>query len=148
MSHITVITRFSVVSLITFRSLLFLFIALPFVKHPFITTGMMNPNFHSTDVYYLPNDQFHQMQSEINDVTDIMRQNIRLGIERGANLDDLEIKAEDLNNYSQQFAYGAHEVHNKYWWKNVKMWILIIIIVVIILTLIIVLSVLAAKNKI
>ncbi|CAM2707141.1 unnamed protein product [Rotaria socialis] len=78
----------------------------------------------------------------------IMRQNIRLGIERGANLDDLEIKAEDLNNYSQQFAYGAHEVHNKYWWKNVKMWILIIIIVVIILTLIIVLSVLAAKNKI
>jgi hypothetical protein len=27
---------------------------------------------------------------------------------------------EDLNNSSQQFSYTAHQVHQKYWWKNVK----------------------------
>ena len=65
-----------------------------------------------------------------------MRNNIRLGLERGTNLDNLEIMAgkninekkfisiicmniDDLNNNSQQFSYTAHQVQRKYWWKNV-----------------------------
>ena len=27
---------------------------------------------------------------------------------------------EDLNNNSQQFAYGANRVRQKFWWQNVK----------------------------
>lgn len=66
-----------------------------------------------------------------------MRNNIRLELERGANLDNLQIRAgnaindkkliffsfvdiEDMNNSTQQFAHTSKEVKNKYWWKNCR----------------------------
>lgn len=69
---------------------------------------MYNPNFQQPNVYYTPG-QFQNLQEHVNDVrkknksfilkyilfqvTDIMRNNIQLGLQRGANLDDLQIQA-------------------------------------------------------
>ncbi|CAF5000403.1 unnamed protein product, partial [Rotaria sp. Silwood1] len=100
------------------------------------------------NVYYIPPGQFEQLQGQVYDVTQIMRNNIQLGIQRGENLDDLQIKAEDLNNYSQQFAHTAQEVHKKYWWQNVYMWILLIFVIIVIIVLVIVLPILASQHKI
>ncbi|CAF3956231.1 unnamed protein product [Rotaria sordida] len=109
-----------------------------------MSTYYTQPN----DVYYISPGQFDQLQGQVNDVTQIMRNNIQLGIQRGTNLDDLEIKAEDLNNYSQQFAFTAHEVQKKYWWQNVNMWILLILVIIVIIVLVIVLPILASQHKI
>ncbi|CAF3523598.1 unnamed protein product [Rotaria sordida] len=109
-----------------------------------MSTYYTQPN----DVYYISPGQFDQLQGQVNDVTQIMRNNIQLGIQRGTNLDDLEIKAEDLNNYSQQFAFTAHEVQKKYWWQNVNMWILLILVIIVLIVLVIVLPILASQHKI
>ncbi|UJR26311.1 hypothetical protein I4U23_007649 [Adineta vaga] len=111
-------------------------------------TGIVNPNYQPQSVYYTSPGQFQHLQGQVNDVTEIMRNNIRLGLERGANLDDLEIKAEDLSNTSNEFAHSAHRVRQKFWWQNVQMWIIIGLIATVIIVLIIVLSVLAAQKKI
>ncbi|CAF1056481.1 unnamed protein product [Adineta ricciae] len=76
-----------------------------------------------------------------------MRNNIRLGLERGANLDDLEIKAEDLSNTSNQFANNAHRVRQKFWWQNVQMWILIGVIVIILIVIIVETTMTATFNN-
>ncbi|CAF2866636.1 unnamed protein product [Rotaria sp. Silwood2] len=113
-----------------------------------IYTQPNNAYTQPNNAYYVSSGQFDQLQGQVNDVTQIMRNNIQLGIQRGANLDDLQIKAEDLNNYSQQFAFTAHEVHKKYWWQNVYMWILLIVVIIIILILVIALPILASQHKI
>jgi len=90
--------------------------------------------------------KIEQLQGKVDEVTDVMRDNIRLGLERGGKLDDLEAKSDMLNEHSRQFQVTAKKVKNKFWWKNVKMWILIIIIVLIII-LVIVLAVVLSKKK-
>lgn len=66
-----------------------------------------------------------------------MKDNIRLELERGAKLDDIEKKsgessrhgrmrsftgsiAEMLSDASQQFVIGTKKLKQTYWWKNVK----------------------------
>jgi hypothetical protein len=68
-----------------------------------------------------------------------MRENIRLELERGGKLDDLEGKTgkvylrlkkmkriflsmniDALNENSRQFAVRSRTLKKKYWWKNVK----------------------------
>ncbi|CAF1038564.1 unnamed protein product [Adineta steineri] len=112
-------------------------------------TSIVNQSYQPNNgVYYTPPGQFQYLQGEVDAVTEIMRNNIRLGLERGTNLDDLEMRADDLHVNSNQMAYHSHQVRQKFWWQNVKMWIIIAIIVIIVIALIVVLSVLAAKNKI
>jgi len=68
-----------------------------------------------------------------------MRENIRLELERGGKLDDLQdrtgnvylrlkkmkriflpVNIEALNENSRQFAIRSQKLKKKYWWKNVK----------------------------
>ncbi|CAF1265713.1 unnamed protein product [Adineta ricciae] len=76
-----------------------------------------------------------------------MKNNLRLELERGGKLDDLEAKSDILNEGSRQFAIRAQKLKRTYWWKNVKMWILIGVIVTVIIVIIIVAVVLSTKKK-
>uniref|UniRef100_A0A3Q2VGZ2 Si:ch73-234b20.5 n=2 Tax=Haplochromini TaxID=319058 RepID=A0A3Q2VGZ2_HAPBU len=67
----------------------------------------------------------------------IYRYNINKVLERGDRLDDLIGKTDDLQASADSFQRTSTRVARKYWWKNVKMMILIGVIVLIIIILII-----------
>ncbi|KAK5600184.1 hypothetical protein CRENBAI_005805 [Crenichthys baileyi] len=80
---------------------------------------------------------FDQVQSQVNEVKVILKDNINKVLERGDRLDDLIGKTDDLQASADSFQRTSTRVARKYWWKNIKMMIIIGVIVLIILILII-----------
>ncbi|KAI9018965.1 synaptobrevin [Hyaloraphidium curvatum] len=87
-----------------------------------------------------------QVQQELEEVKVIMQDNLNKAIERGENLQDLQLKTEELQESSQQFQKTAKEVKRQMWWKDTKMQIIIGVVVVCVLALIIGLSVGLSKK--
>lgn len=85
-----------------------------------------------------------QVQGQVNEVKVILKDNINKVLERGDRLDDLIGKTDDLQASADSFQRTSTRVARKYWWKNIKMMILIGVVVLIIVILII----LAATNVI
>ncbi|KAM9517035.1 uncharacterized protein ACWYII_044203 isoform 2-T6 [Salvelinus alpinus] len=77
------------------------------------------------------------VQGQVNEVKVILKDNINKVLERGERLDDLVDKTHDLQATADSFQRTSTRVARKYWWKNVKMMIIIGVIVLIILILII-----------
>ncbi|XP_047425708.1 vesicle-associated membrane protein 8 [Mugil cephalus] len=81
--------------------------------------------------------QLDQVQGQVNEVKVILKDNINKVLERGDRLDDLIGKTDDLQATADSFQRTSTRVARKYWWKNVKLMILIGVIVLIIVILII-----------
>ncbi|XP_071401585.1 vesicle-associated membrane protein 8 isoform X2 [Centroberyx affinis] len=78
-----------------------------------------------------------QVQGQVNEVKVILKDNINKVLERGDRLDDLIGKTDDLQATADSFQRTSTRVARKYWWKNIKMMIIIGVIVLIIVILII-----------
>ncbi|CAF4369913.1 unnamed protein product [Rotaria socialis] len=104
---------------------------------------MTNPSYQGDGVRYTPSS-VQKLQGE---VTGIMKDNIRLELDRAGKLDDLEQKSDMLNEGSRQFAIHAQKLKKKYWWKNCRMWVILIGIIVIIIVIIVVAVVIKSKKK-
>ncbi|CAG5867719.1 unnamed protein product [Menidia menidia] len=91
-----------------------------------------------------PSAKMDQVQSQVNEVKVILKDNINKVLERGDRLDELIGKTDDLQASADSFQRTSTRVARKYWWKNVKMMIIIGVVVLIVLILII----LAATNVI
>ncbi|CAJ1070091.1 PREDICTED: vesicle-associated membrane protein 8-like isoform X2 [Xyrichtys novacula] len=89
-------------------------------------------------------NKMDQVQSQVNEVKVILKDNITKVLERGDRLDDLIGKTDDLQASADSFQRTSQRVARKYWWKNIKMMIIIGVVVLIIIILII----LAATNVI
>lgn len=87
-----------------------------------------------------------QAQAQVDEVVVIMRENMEKVLERDERLTELDSRADALQVDSQQFASTATRIKRKYWWQNIKMWIILIIVVVVILIIIIV-SVVVSVQK-
>uniref|UniRef100_F6YR57 Vesicle-associated membrane protein 8 n=1 Tax=Equus caballus TaxID=9796 RepID=F6YR57_HORSE len=83
------------------------------------------------------NDRVRDLRSEVEGVKNIMTQNVERILARGENLDHLRNKTEDLEATSEHFKTTSQKVARKFWWKNVKMIVLICVIVFIIVLLIV-----------
>ncbi|KAJ8261182.1 hypothetical protein COCON_G00169050 [Conger conger] len=83
-----------------------------------------------------PPTKLNQVQDQVNDVKVILKDNINKVLERGEKLDDLIDKTDDLRATADSFQKTSTRVARKYWWKNIKMMIIIGVIVVIIIVLI------------
>nr|XP_010957229.1 PREDICTED: vesicle-associated membrane protein 8 isoform X1 [Camelus bactrianus]XP_031297196.1 vesicle-associated membrane protein 8 isoform X1 [Camelus dromedarius] len=77
-------------------------------------------------------DRVRNLRSEVEGVKNIMTQNVERILARGENLDHLRNKTEDLEATSEHFKTTSQKVARKFWWKNVKMIVLICVIVFII----------------
>ncbi|CAF1215344.1 unnamed protein product [Didymodactylos carnosus] len=93
--------------------------------------------------------KIQQLQTDVNGVFVQMKDNLGNIINRGAMLDDLEGKTDDLQYRAEQLQIGAHRVQGKFWCQNIKMWIILItVIVVIIVVLVLALTLtIGKKNK-
>jgi len=86
------------------------------------------------------------LQAEIDSTVGIMRDNINKVSERGARLDSLQDKTDNLAVSAQGFRRGANRVRKQMWWKDMKMRMCLIVGIIILLVVIIVPSVMATKK--
>ncbi|XP_042561999.1 vesicle-associated membrane protein 4 isoform X1 [Clupea harengus] len=84
------------------------------------------------------NDKVRQVQSQVDEVIDVMQENISKVIERGERLDDLQDKSESLSDNASAFSSRSKQLHRRMWWRDVKMKAIIALVVVILLLIIIV----------
>jgi vesicle-associated membrane protein 4 len=87
------------------------------------------------------------LQAEIDSTVGIMRDNINKVSERGARLDSLQDKTDNLAVSAQGFRRGANRVRKQMWWKDMKMRMCLIAGIIILLVVIIVPSVVATQKK-
>lgn len=91
-------------------------------------------------------DPRHEMlRKEIDNTVEVMRDNINKVSERGARLDSLQDKTDNLAVSAQGFRRGANRVRKQMWWKDMKMRMCLIVGIIILLVVIIVPSVVATR---
>uniref|UniRef100_A0A3P9H1X7 Si:ch73-234b20.5 n=1 Tax=Oryzias latipes TaxID=8090 RepID=A0A3P9H1X7_ORYLA len=78
-----------------------------------------------------------QVQSQVNEVKDILKDNIDKVLERGDRLNELIDKTDDLQASADSFQKTSTRVARKYWWKNIKLMIIIGVVLLVVLILII-----------
>ncbi|KAF2712025.1 snare protein-like protein Snc2 [Pleomassaria siparia CBS 279.74] len=86
------------------------------------------------------------LQAEIDSTVGIMRDNINKVSERGARLDTLQDKTDNLAQSAQGFRRGANRVRKQMWWKDMKMRMCLIVGIIILLLVIIVPTVVATQK--
>lgn len=83
------------------------------------------------------NNLLEQTQAQVNEVVGIMRVNVEKVLERDQKLSELDSRADALQEGGKRFEQQAQKLKRKYWWKNLKMMIILGIIGVVILVIII-----------
>lgn len=82
--------------------------------------------------------RLQKQTAEVDEVAGIMKVNIDKLLDRGEKLEDLERNAENLNFKAMSFQTTAKKVKTKYWWKNVKFWVLLLLIVLLIVAILVI----------
>ncbi|CAG5124497.1 unnamed protein product, partial [Candidula unifasciata] len=80
--------------------------------------------------------RLQQTQAQVDEVVDIMRVNVEKVLERDQKISQLDDRAEALQAGASQFEASAGKLKRKYWWKNLKMWLILIAIIVVIIIII------------
>lgn len=79
----------------------------------------------------------NNIRNQVDEVTEIMRNNIDTVLDRGEALEDMICRADDLQATSTVFHQQTNQIHRTLYWRDVKIKIVIGIIVIVILALII-----------
>merc|ERR1719400_1286723 len=82
--------------------------------------------------------RLQQAQAQVGEVVDIMRVNVEKVLERDQKISELDRRADDLQEGASQFQQQAVKLKRKYWWENVKMWLIIAIILLVIVIIVVV----------
>ncbi|KAK2883598.1 hypothetical protein Q8A67_017235 [Cirrhinus molitorella] len=101
-------------------------------EEDFFLRGPTGPRFGGQ------NDKIRQVQSQVDEVIDVMQENISKVIERGERLDELQDKSESLSDNASAFSSRAKQLHRRMWWRDMKMKMIIALVVVILLLIIII----------
>ncbi|RNA35065.1 vesicle-associated membrane 7-like [Brachionus plicatilis] len=99
-------------------------------------------NYNSTS-----DTQFTNLQSQVNDVKDVMKTNIDKVLQRGDRLDDLVDKTTDLEANAVQFTTVSKKIKRKMWWQNLKMKIILVCVILVIIAIITVALILKFKKS-
>lgn len=82
--------------------------------------------------------RLQQAQAQVGEVVDIMRVNVEKVLERDQKISELDKRADDLQEGASQFQQQAVKLKRKYWWENIKMWIVIGVVVLVVVVIVIV----------
>lgn len=82
-------------------------------------------------------NKLEQAQAQVNEVVGIMRVNVEKVLERDQKLSELDSRADALQEGGKRFEQQAQKLKRKYWWKNIKMMIILGVIITVILIIII-----------
>ncbi|XP_059369087.1 vesicle-associated membrane protein 4-like isoform X1 [Carassius carassius] len=101
-------------------------------EEDFFLRGPTGPRFGGQ------NEKIKQVQSQVDEVIDVMQENISKVIERGERLDELQDKSESLSDNASAFSSRAKQLHRRMWWRDMKIKMIIALVVVILLLVIII----------
>lgn len=104
------------------------------VPAPPPTTGGPPPNIQKL----VASKRLQQAQAQVGEVVDIMRVNVEKVLERDQKISELDRRADDLQEGASQFQQHAVKLKRKYWWENIKMWIIIGVILLAVVIIIVV----------
>ncbi|EDV28529.1 uncharacterized protein TRIADDRAFT_51531 [Trichoplax adhaerens] len=65
-------------------------------------------------------DNIQKLHEDVHEVTGLLKKNVDSAIQRGQQLDDIEDRAEQLNQSSREFSDKAVRLKRKLWWQNTK----------------------------
>jgi len=82
-------------------------------------------------------DAFRNVQSEIDNVRDIMSQNIEQVLERGERIDLLVDKTDRLGGSARDFRVRSRGLRRRMWWKNVRLMVMLVFVVLFLMYLLI-----------
>ena len=82
--------------------------------------------------------RLQQAQAQVGEVVDIMRVNVEKVLERDQKISELDRRADDLQEGASQFQQQAVKLKRKYWWENIKMWIIIGVILLVVVIIVVV----------
>ena len=89
-----------------------------------------------------------QIRGQVNEVTNIMRQNIASVLDRGEALEDIVTRANDLQATTDVFHRQTTHINRQLYWRNMRMRFCVIFLVLSIIAVIIIwASVKTASNK-
>ncbi|CAG5118552.1 unnamed protein product, partial [Candidula unifasciata] len=91
------------------------------------------------------NEQLDQLQTEVSEVTSLLKNNVEKVLERGERIDTLQSRSEDLENSSTHFRSSAVKIRKKMWWNNCKMTCIIATVVTLIIIIIVVVILVETK---
>jgi len=72
--------------------------------------------------------RMQQTQAQVDEVTEIMRVNVEKVLERDAMISQLDERADALKEGAEMFEKQAGALKSKFWWKNLKMMIVMAVI--------------------
>lgn len=72
--------------------------------------------------------RMQQTQAQVDEVTEIMRVNVEKVLERDAMISQLDERADALKEGAEMFEKQAGALKSKFWWKNMKMIIVMVIV--------------------
>lgn len=75
-------------------------------------------------------DAFRNVQSEIDNVRDIMSQNIEQVLERGERIDLLVDKTDRLGGSARDFRVRSRGLRRRMWWKNVRLMVMLVFVII------------------
>ena len=106
------------------------------------------PTMASILAKFSASDVLGRLESKVENVTGIMRQNIDKVVQRGDALSDLNERSDLLAHSSTDFRQNSIKLRKKLCWRNVKLWVILVIllIVLIVVIAIIVIAVLASQG--
>lgn len=84
-----------------------------------------------------PNQRLKDTQAQVDEVVGIMRTNVEKVLERDQKLSELDNRAEALQQGASQFEQHATKLKRKFWFKNIKMLILLGVVGIVLIFLII-----------
>ncbi|GMM31253.1 SNAP receptor [Martiniozyma asiatica (nom. inval.)] len=79
------------------------------------------------------NNNMAQLQQTLDETTGVMRDNIRQMNERGEMLQDIDSRADELQNNATLFNKTANQVRKDMWKKNLKLKLCVAIIILVII---------------
>ncbi|XP_041366601.1 vesicle-associated membrane protein 3-like [Gigantopelta aegis] len=86
-----------------------------------------------------------RLDSEVSEVTSLLRNNVEKIIERGEKIDSLQDRSEDLEAGSVQFRKSATNIKKKMCWQNCRLMCIIGVIVFVVVAVIIIVIVVEVK---
>jgi len=84
------------------------------------------------------NKRLQQTQAQVDEVVGIMKVNVEKVLERDSKLSQLDDRADALQEGASQFEKSAATLKRKYWWKNIKMIIIMCAIVTVLVIIIVI----------
>lgn len=113
---------------------------------PYGLRGSFSEVMASVLVQYSSSDVLGKLESRVDEVTNIMRDNIDKVVHRGEALDDIYDRSEQLAINSTDFRQSSTKLRRKLLWRNIKLWVILILIILVIISIIVVICVLASRG--